>query len=259
MTSILMISIFGIVVIVIPLIATLIYTHVYNKRANKIINSDFSQSIAPKKPMMSPIKFFLIWLLSMIAVFIAIIFISFVAYNNVTSINSETVSDNETINNNDFVHNFSTWFYTKDDIKDSILYDTKPSDELYGYTRKVITKGDIVFTCYEGTSHGLGNFPDFIVNIQYNGKEPLEAVMLKTSRKEFSESCFMDKPEISQDGIWIDIYDPLIFCEPPIKLDCYVLNKEQYKKSQEKDDTVNFNIEKNSELKESIKLKCNNK
>ena len=58
--------IFGAGIVVIPLIATLIYTHVYNKRANKIINSDFSKGIVSKKPMMSPAYFFAIWLVAMV-------------------------------------------------------------------------------------------------------------------------------------------------------------------------------------------------
>lgn len=241
------------IILIISVIATKIYSIIYNKRINKRLRNRTFNNYKKQKPMMSPNKFFLIWILSMIGIFFILVVASGLAYENVHKSHSETILDDE------YVHDFSTWFYTKEDIKNSMLYDTKPTDEINGYTRKAITKGDVVFTCYEITLHGLGNFPDFIVNIQYNGKEPLEAVMLKTSRKEFSESCFMDKPEISQDGIWIDIYDPLIFCEPPIKLYCYVLNKEQYKNSQDEDGTVNFDFEKNSELKESIKLKCNNK
>lgn len=150
--------IFGAGIVVIPLIATLIYTHVYNKRANKIINSDFSKGIVSKKPMMSPAYFFAIWLVAMVFLICVFIVIGCIAYSTNTNISNETEQTNS----------FNFQSYDKDSKNQGFLSDITADKEIKGYKRFVETDDNFILTYYI-SSTGDFNFPEVIVNVKYTG------------------------------------------------------------------------------------------
>lgn len=150
--------IFGAGIVVIPLIATLIYTHVYNKRANKIINSDFSKGIVSKKPMMSPAYFFAIWLVAMVFLICVFIVIGCIAYSTNTNISNETEQTNS----------FNFQSYDKDSKNQGFLSDITADKEIKGYKRFVEKDDNFILTYYI-SSTGDFNFPEVIVNVKYTG------------------------------------------------------------------------------------------
>lgn len=219
--------IFGAGIVVIPLIATLIYTHVYNKRANKIINSDFSKGIVSKKPMMSPIKFFLIWLLSMIAIFIAIILISFVAYKS--NVDFNTVSTDQ----------FKFEAFDNDQIENSILKGTSPDKAIRGYQRFEKKTDKYIFTYYISENF-YETFPEYIINIKSvdKSKKALTVDLELSNESNIVPTASMSGYKIS-DGIWLTIYRGDTF-DQDLKLNCY-LSDEEYKDGEDNGENVHDN------------------
>lgn len=150
--------IFGAGIFVIPLIATLIYRHFYNKRINERINSNFSQDHISKKPMMSPAYFFAIWLVAMVFLICVFIVIGCIAYSTNTNISNETEQTNS----------FNFQSYDKDSKNQGFLSDITADKEIKGYKRFVEKDDNFILTYYI-SSTGDFNFPEVIVNVKYTG------------------------------------------------------------------------------------------
>ena len=206
--SFIMIPSLATILAVISVIATLIYNHFYKKHANQRINKGFEQNIPPKKPMMSPIKFFFIWLLSMIAIFIAIILISFVSYKSNVDFNTVEVD------------RFQFNVFEEEELKNSLLKDASPSKNIAGYKRFEKKSGQFIFTYYI-SEEMHETFPEYIVNIRYNGNSKIKLNMdiLLSTEDNIVPTTSMYGYETSDD-IWVTIYRGEPF-DQDLVLNCY--------------------------------------
>ena len=145
-------------IIAVPIIATVIYYIIYRNRIKKRLSDEiFNTKTA--KPMMSPVKFFFIWLLSVLGIYFLLAIVSGIIYIYEPKM-SDTTNSNETY--------FYFQSYDKDTKNQGFLSDITADKEIKGYKRFVEKDDNFILTYYI-SSTGDFNFPEVIVNVKYTG------------------------------------------------------------------------------------------
>lgn len=145
-----------------PILASVIYLMIYKKRINKRLTEEFPFD-RHTKPMMSPFKFFLIAMLIAVVIHILIILLGvlpFLITTNVSDLNSGLEETRAYIAE-----------YDANSVKNSIMAEFSPEEDITGYERRECSDGDFRFVYYVRLDTCDRLFPEFMIYAEYMGRE----------------------------------------------------------------------------------------
>ena len=150
--------IFTLVVLILTIIASAVYTLIYRSSINKRLEQIRDGETLASRPMMSPLKFVCIFLLALFIIYIIVINIAFLMLKT----QKKPVQELDTYSPPISVH-----IYTHDDPSITALLD--PDEDIPGYTRSTENFSGFRVVTYTAET-GMRDFPDMLIHCSYAGE-----------------------------------------------------------------------------------------
>ena len=162
MTKMILIIVLTVVAIAMAFFSVALYMNAYKKRVNNAFNNQ-KDDVTNAKPMMTPFRFVITALLSLLGLFLVVIIISAVAF----------AVEPKSVNTSPKVYSV---FMTESEINNSPFEGYTFGEDIKGYVKKEVEKGDIRFVYYTLDGRVSDIFPIALVAIKYNGSKDIKSV-----------------------------------------------------------------------------------
>lgn len=177
-----------------------IYTMIYQRHINRRLAEGEEWKKKHRRPMMSPLKFIFIFILTLLAVYILLVAILFILF----SVNSDIGTSDDPPPVITLVRQ-----YSDDDIDTSPCAMFDPGKDISGYTRKEYLDGSFRFVVYSLDSGVYNEFPQRLIYADYTGeKEDCTFgydISYDSSHGRVSSSGNCSDADVHKNGIWFTV------------------------------------------------------
>lgn len=158
-------------------VVTLIYTSVYRKHINAVLAENTDENPKRHKPMMSPLKFLLILILSLFGLYLLITCIAAALFRTQHSTGYTYSGDTK----------MNVRVIDEEQSSDTLLAAYSPEEDIPGYVRHdsydedVQGRGNYHFVQYTMNNDWLRSFPEMLVYVEYTGDEKDKMMYLEAN------------------------------------------------------------------------------